>query len=230
MCSLSRHSFTIKTCSLQVVDTNTASEVVTDEIFDLTSLQFAEDDELNQSLSNSAVDSNQETTFASTTLQQEDFSDDFPTQQEEEEKATENFSPTTNESLNSDAAVTEVPQIQLHTTTDTIGSTTSQSIIDEEATTEPMSRQLEPHSQVVAAVTASKNTRELVHIGVKNALAQEIVATAKDESLTGTSIEMVIATTIGFVVVAIFCCMAVAVILLRKRLRSLQIIDHTPPA
>lgn len=122
------------------------------------------------------------------------------------------------------------PQIQLQDTT------ALSSIIDESAdetttvgemtmptpTTELNQLLLEPHSQVAIA---AKSTRELVEIGVKNALSQEMLTT----NLNSKSIqpEVVIATTIGFIVLSIVTCMAIAIVLLRKRLRSIRVFDNT---
>lgn len=92
-------------------------------------------------------------------------------------------------------------------------------------TTELNQLLLEPQSQVVIA---SKNTRELVEIGVKNALSQEFVTSSKTIGQRMAKPETVIATTIAFIVLSIVTCMVVGIILLRKRLRSIRIDDSTP--
>lgn len=78
-------------------------------------------------------------------------------------------------------------------------------------------------------VAAAKNTRELVvEIGVKNALSQDIVSTDDDGTAQP---EMVIATTIAFIVLSIVTCMVVAGVLLRKRLGSMRrVVGDTLPA
>lgn len=124
-------------------------------------------------------------------------------QQQEEEEEKGEIIPTT--------ATEELDNI---VTTTTSSSSTLATMTTSKLAARESKALLEPHSQVVVA---SKNTRELVEIGVKNALSQDIM-----QSSNVVEPEMVIATTIAFIVLSIVTCMVVAGVLLRKRLRSMR--------
>lgn len=94
-------------------------------------------------------------------------------------------------------------------------------------TTEKTGASLETYSQVVPA----KSTRDLVEIGVKNALSQNIFLNTDEDGGSSnddktTSEATILVTTISFIVLAILCSVALAGFFMSKQLSTLRI-DQT---